>query len=134
MREIKFRVWDKEDKQMYYFDQCTMMNYLFTFRELVAGKDLKEWLQYIGLKDKNGKEIYEGDILKYGEAHWEKRSAVEFGDHMASGDFYASQAYGFYIKHVNTSPYDDNQAINDHTLEHIQVLGNIYENPELLQK
>lgn len=69
MREIKFRIWDREDTVMRYFTLDEMLerrlgNYYGSFDLKVLRE---EKMQYTGLKDKNGKEIYEGDILKRSE-------------------------------------------------------------------
>lgn len=73
-----------------------------------------ELMQYTGLKDKNGVEIYEGDIVRHATDEGVYKIIFEDG--------------GFYVK--NLFEYDF-QTINEYPLE---VIGNIYENPELLKE
>lgn len=71
-RELKFRVWDKDLKRMRYlktshdficFDSCG--NGYYVNMQTGLGEWFSDLMQYTGLKDKNGVEIYEGDIVEY---------------------------------------------------------------------
>ena len=119
MREIKFRVWDKENKEMLdvealHWDDCTRE---FLIRTTMYSDYFtpEELMQFTGLYDKNGKEIYEGDIVKAKFFEKHITGEIEF----ALGAFF-----------VTGSSVSDNQMFifND-----FEVVGNIYENPELLE-
>ena len=64
MREIKFRVWLKQRDKMVYFDLFEP-DRDYIIKEEASVREGDPVMQYTGLKDKNGKEIYEGDILEY---------------------------------------------------------------------
>lgn len=114
MREIKFRAWDGEEMVIPdYIDQIGSG----WWKSNSIPNTSKNLMQYTGLKDKNGKEIYEGDIVtqRY-TGTWE----VVYG----ASRFYLRR----YDNPVNdTFPYRRNSDILP-----LEVIGNIYENPELL--
>jgi uncharacterized phage protein (TIGR01671 family) len=119
-REIKFRAWD--DGRMVYMTGALASISRF-FRVIRKDSIL---LQFTGLKDKNGKEIYEGDVVKCvanNDFKWPANGVVE----------YLPSSAGFAIN-VGRQSLDNDNCYYAHFWSHIdfEVIGNIYENPELL--
>ncbi len=112
MREIKFKFWDKDLKKM-----CERKpnNGDFTHPNIIP-------LQYTGLKDQNGVEIYEGDIVWY-RVNGEGRSEL-------SNIVFDSKQCGYFIKPLTT--YGRLRNLTYSCKKYIVVIGNNYENPELL--
>ena len=109
MREIRFRAWDKTLNKIHSWS--TIENH-FTLEELLDD-NFFEAMQYTGLKDKNGVEIYEGDILSYFGFEYEvtfEESAFGWSE---DGQFYAFAE----------------MAIDE--IAKTKIIGNRYENPEL---
>lgn len=125
MREIKFRAWDKKNKLMEYSGHMT-----------VQGEYYKigfELMQYTGLEDKNGVEIYEGDIVAKPDTEYSYnsiRGEVVFGTGTYDSGVYKFP--GFYIKAVGSS--DTDGSANYFYDDDLEVIGNIHGNPELLEE
>ena len=120
MRDIKFRAWDKKKKE-WYGESCDEM---LTFKDFhLFGECMAfqfpnidylqhlEVMQYTGLKDKNGVEIYEGDIV--------------------SGHIFGICEVRYY-KNAFVLWSVDKDFSRSYACELIEVIGNIYENPELI--
>ena len=107
MREIKFRTWDKKSG-MCYFSLKDMWE--FDSKPNKKFEDMK-WIQYTGLKDITGKEIYDGDILEYNNVI----SVVEWN------------WYRWVIRFIG-----DNSISLGNSAVVAKIIGNIYETPELL--
>jgi uncharacterized phage protein (TIGR01671 family) len=163
MREIKFRAWDKEEKRMVgnveraydgMSEDCKNGEYygfISCFDDFLLEEQF-EVMQYTGLKDKNGKEIYEGDKIIY---YHNKKKLVPCDDkkaneapHGIDEDTGLPLAYrttkvirykgtvtidwlGVDINLPNRCHWWDCE--NDGVLEQVEVIGNIYENPELVE-
>ena len=134
MREIKFRAWDKNQKVM-----RTICNIHFNMddkAQFLYDDENKEgyWchscelMQYTGLKDKNGKEIYEGDIVKYYDSTtmWLEANikwlGACFGVETTENPI---PLYEFLDQYI----YEKTPA----RILEIEIIGNIHSNPELLK-
>lgn len=116
-REYKFRAWNKINSTMHQ-DITDTENWSFSY----LNKDIFIWLQWTGLKDKNNIDIYEGDIIQIKHP---------YKDRMFSG-IVSWEVYMWSCKEFFFSHYDVPSEIFSEGTEHIEVIGNIYENMELL--
>jgi uncharacterized phage protein (TIGR01671 family) len=121
MREIKFRAWDEERK--YFIELGIGHTPLFFNHEgkLKSDYGCIKIMQYTGLKDKNGKEIYEGDIVKWNQYFLGSKKAEEI-------ELKTSTVYW----HNGAWVLSEDKGWNASIYNNIEVIGNIYENPELL--
>ncbi len=128
MRDIKFRAWNTEKKIMYPPSSIWKMN-LYDYEESYN----LNLMQYTGLKDKNDKEIYEGDIVRnYWTCNYKKFDQppiykVVFKN--ASFGFQSKPKYGNY-QNVSNKYWPAELCKSDNW----EIIGNIYENPELLKE
>jgi uncharacterized phage protein (TIGR01671 family) len=140
MREIKFRVWSKLSNKIYYQLSESPCFGLFEGDRAVSIEDVFfyekqdfEVMQYTGLKDKKGKEIYEGDIVK----SLMQESRGEWNDFERTGVVTYFENYAqFLIKTDDNSLGCDLFQFDDtdfYEVLELEVIGNIYENPELLE-
>jgi len=114
MRELKFRAWEgwtKDSMSMLYSEKCNNLEHFFAYSER-----FENLMQFTGLKDINGFEIYEGDIMRMSDFLYEIIWTDELG------------VAGFDIKRLNGL---ENIFIPYVIFMQGFVIGNIYENPEL---
>ena len=120
MREIKLRVWDEGLKEMIYFT-------LKDANDTVDCSIYEEVMLYTGLKDRHGGEIYEGDVIEIDDG-WEsgegERGEVRWDEKNAMFRLFCYTKYGgegWFMP-------------ENKTWVKLKIVGNIYENPELLDK
>jgi uncharacterized phage protein (TIGR01671 family) len=121
MRDIDFRCWNKHYKEMYTWEEMIEegLNYY--------SDDDFIWMQYTGLKDRNGVEIYEGDIVRFdAEDGMFGRDPILGLIGSVEWDFADT---GFYFNTTNGNyPY-----VKTYRSMNVDIIGNQYEHPELLK-
>ncbi len=129
MRIIKFRAQDIASNKWLYGDLRHHKNDVCIFEQGGnKGEQVKPDTigQFAGLTDKNGKEIYEGDIVQWGDSEHKIKQVVEF----RNGAFgYVYDTIGSFVPYAANTNFDFAALGTDKRFE---VIGNIHDNPELL--
>ena len=143
-REIKFRAWDEKEKVMYllfkkgFLQQADDLTLVFDDRDSSYIDDYFKFtdqngfdiMQFIGLEDKNGKEIFEGDLVRYKDEVWH----IRYEPYWSSGWILD----GGYTKsgEVKFLPMQQTIRWGKDALGwvDVEVMGNVFENPDLLSK
>lgn len=127
MREIKFRVWDEENDEMVYEAGITPEGIPYTIPSHSESFDQFNYyphchkMQYSGLKDKNGVEVYHKDIVDWIDGEYSFRAVVEL-------DYWQ-----WYLKGINPIDNYDIADYTDKDQTDLVVVGNLFQNPELLE-
>lgn len=131
MREIKFRAWNAKFDAMY--DWQIILDSIKVER-LLEGLPGVTVMQYTGLKDKNGVEIYEGDVVNM---HYFYEAGGMNGTYESEAEIIGTIAYrpdfAVFVVADKERDYPITEYCQEPT-EELEVIGNIYENPELLGK
>ncbi len=115
MREIRFRAWDSVNKETNPPEELIHLKGDIT-KDLEDTNSCLVLMQFTGLKDKNGKEIYEGDIVK-------DQFGIKYEVVFNKCCFYGK-----------ADPWNGEEDIDlAHKETEIEVIGNIHENPELIK-
>ena len=125
MRPIKFRAWDKDTETMFIPEYISGDGKVYedigvSFQQELSERKNVILLQFTGLKDRSGREIYEGDVISdHVGVGTVKYSDDNCAYRVSYGDGRAKWFYDYFLRGEKES---------------IEVIGNIYENPELLEE
>jgi uncharacterized phage protein (TIGR01671 family) len=129
---FKFRAWDKVNSKMLYGNNglfmyvcCGVLGWnTGNDHEVLTDQSQYQLIQYTGLKDKNGKEIYEGDVVNVDNSEPEENGEYDVVTICRWDE-------GCFILEDNAGGHWTRQLF--HKPHRLTVIGNIYENPELLK-
>ena len=127
MREIKFRAWDKFKKEMRKVDKMDFHNkkgiivWFLNGEKILYPKQSTEIMQYTGLKDKNGKEIYEGYIVEFWVDGCAKSRTAKVKFNTERGRWILFATIGHH------------RDLTAEKASKCEIVGNIFENSELLK-
>lgn len=145
MREIKFRCWQITD---YDYDEKPIWGMInaedLAFEEfkplvdlLKSDPDSEIFMQFTGLKDKNGKDVYEGDLLREpAKNEWEKTNFSCFEVFFHDGDAHSEYNIGFTMARMHNHGAICGGVVpsfKPKQVSKMEVIGNIHESPELIK-
>ncbi len=145
-REIKFRAWDSREKKMDYDPFCwptsiDLKDSYSNLNTLIAGQfgkvhhggpvgedntHMRYLMQYTGLKDRNGKEIYESDIVERKEETC--GSEIEMASYVV---VWVDDCAKFELKTIQSPIFVKDAIVSMYLEDDAEVIGNLHENPEL---
>ena len=138
MRDILFRVWDKEEGVMNYepFEYGNDADIHGSSSQILLNNFFKkDWLifmQYTNLKDRGGKKIYEGDIIKMYDLGWVGK--VIYKTDIQFSDNTNLTGWWFQCKEAKDGSFPLRTDSNYYVGNVLKVVGNMWENPELLKE
>lgn len=129
-RPIRFRAWDYGNGMLYDVYPTDEREYVYDFKKNIKTKVHEHIMQFTGLLDRHGKEIYEGDIFPSAKGNW----VIKFG----AWDYWDGkklvQMYGWYAECLSVEGKShDQKEMKPLYASQVEVIGNTYSNPELLK-
>jgi len=155
LRTLEFRIWDKEKQKMYepwnypepVSGRLMEMDMEGLFISIADGSlalldecGNYEWvddrrfikMQFIGLRDKNGKKVYEGDIVRYITMNVYYTGVVFYNEKQARFEIKPLLNHKVRTTFATHGDYGDNLPLSEFDMENTEIIGNIYKNPELV--
>jgi len=136
MKTLKFRAWSESQKEWHYFTPANISTYKQTFEMHTLQGD--EFYLFTGLLDKNGKEIYEGDIVLCSDdgenfpEQYDKEKDKYYPIGKYEVEYQGEQGYAAF--ELKNNPCEDMSGLCYAHANSIEVIGNIYEHPELMKE